>query len=75
MDPARIRKFLEARPFKPFKLVLPSDRELDVPHPEFMAISPVSTTAIVWRKNGVEEFLDLRWVISVKAKASAMKRR
>ena len=75
MDPARIRKFLEARPFKPFKLVLPSDRELDVPHPEFMSISPVSTTAIVWRKNGVEEFLDLRWVISVKAKANATKRR
>lgn len=75
MEPAKIRKFLEARPFKPFKLVLPSDRELEVPQPEFMSISPVSTTAIVWRKNGVEEFLDLRWVISVKAKANATKRR
>lgn len=75
MDPARIRQFLEARPFKPFKLVLPSDRELEVPHPEFMAISPVSTSAIVWRKNGLEEFLDLRWVISVKAKGKVTKHR
>ena len=74
MDPARIRRFLEARPFKPFKLVLPSDRELEVPHPEFMAISPVSTSAVVWRKDGIEELLDLRWVVSVKAKTSGTKR-
>jgi hypothetical protein len=36
MEPAKIRQFVEARPFVPFKLVLPSDRELNVPHPEFI---------------------------------------
>jgi hypothetical protein len=37
MDLARIKSFVEARPFMPFKLVLPSDRELKVPHPEFIS--------------------------------------
>ena len=75
MDLVRIKQFVEARPFRPFKLVLPSDRKLDVPHPEFISISPVGHAAVVWRKDGVEEYIDLRWVISVKTKTNGSKRR
>ena len=66
MDVAQLRQFSEARPFRPFKLVLPSDRELDVPHPEFIAVSPKGNTAVVWRKDGVGEHLDVRLIVSVK---------
>jgi hypothetical protein len=74
MEPAKIRHFVEARPFVPFKLDLPSDRELNVPHPEFISISPAGNGAVVWRRDGIGEHIDLRWVISVKAKNSGTKR-
>lgn len=74
MDRDRIKHFADARPFRPFKLVLPSDRELDVPHPEFISVSPVGNAAIVWHKNGFSEHIDLRWVVSVRAKANGSKR-
>jgi hypothetical protein len=66
MELARLKQFAEARPFKPFKLVLPSDREVDVPHPEFISIAPTGNAAVVWHKNGVGEHIDLRWIVSVK---------
>ena len=71
MDLAKLKRFAEARPFKPFRLVLPSDRELEVPHPEFISIAPAGNAAIVWHKDGFSEHIDLRWVISVKRKASS----
>ena len=55
-----------ARPFKPFKLVLPSDREIEVPHPEFMAISPTGVSAVVWHQDGGVDHVDLRLVVSAK---------
>lgn len=66
MDPAQVRKFAEERPFTPFKLILPSDRELEVPHPEFFAIAPKGSDAVVWDKDGIGEHVDLRLVVSVK---------
>jgi hypothetical protein len=75
MEAERIRRMLEARPFRPFVLLLPSDRKLEVPHPEFMSISPGGHAAIVWRKDGVEEFFDLRWVVSAREKPRRASRR
>ena len=66
MDPAQVRKFAETRPFLPFKLVLPSDRELAVPHPEFFAMAPKGSDAVVWDKDGLGEYVDLRLVVSLK---------
>jgi len=74
MDLATVKRLVEARPFKPFKLVLTSDRRLDVPHPEFISLSPVSPTALVWHKDGGGEHVDLRLVVSVKTKANGTKR-
>lgn len=70
MDVAKIKKYLDARPFRPFRLVLPSDREIPVPHPEFMAISPVTRDAMVWEKDGTGQLIDLAWVIAVKEKGA-----
>ena len=66
MDLATLKRFAEARPFKPFQLVLPNDRQLDVPHPEFIAISPQGHAAVVWHPDGGGEHVDLRLVVSLK---------
>jgi hypothetical protein len=66
MDLATLKRFTEARPFKPFMLVLPNDRKLDVPHPEFIAISPQGHAAVVWHEDGGGEHVDLRLVVSLK---------
>jgi hypothetical protein len=66
MELALVKSYAEARPFKPFKLILPSDREIEVPHPEFISISPQGISAIVWHKDGGADHLDLRLVVSIK---------
>jgi hypothetical protein len=66
MELALVKQFAEARPFTPFKLVLPSDRELDVPHPEFISISPKGISAVVWLKDGGGEHVDLRLVVAAR---------
>ena len=70
MDLVTVKRFAEARPFQPFKLVLPNDRKLDVPHPEFIAISPQGHTAVVWYEDGGGEHVDLRLVVSLKTYGS-----
>lgn len=40
MDVNAIREALHARPFQAFRLRLADGRELTVPHPDFVAVSP-----------------------------------
>ena len=47
-----IEEALRARPFAPFQMVLPSDRPVPVPHPEFVSISPNRKQILVWNKRG-----------------------
>jgi hypothetical protein len=47
-----IEEALQARPFVPFRLVMPSDRSVPVPHPEFVSIAPGKKWLLVWKKNG-----------------------
>ena len=70
MELARVKRLTEARPFKPFRLVLPSDREIEVPHPEFISFSPQGISAIVWHRDGGVDHVDLRLVVSVKIKGT-----
>ena len=39
-------------PFVPFTFVLPSDRAVPVPHPEFVSISPNRKQVLIWNKRG-----------------------
>ena len=66
MELALVKRLVEARPFKPFRLVLSNDREIPIPHREFISISPPGITAAVWYKDGGGEWVDLRLVVSVK---------
>ena len=47
-----IQEALHAKPFVPFRLVLPSDRAVPVPHPGFVSISPNRKWVLVWNKRG-----------------------
>ena len=47
-----IEEAVHARLFVPFRIVLPSDRALPVPHPDFVSISPNRKWFIVWNKRG-----------------------
>jgi hypothetical protein len=69
MELSIVRSLAQARPFKPFKLVMPSDREIAVPHPEFISFSPTGISAIVWHNDGGIDHIDLRLIVTVKEKA------
>ena len=47
-----IEEVLETKPFVPFRFVLPSDRAVPVPHPEFVSISPNRKWILVWNRRG-----------------------
>lgn len=47
-----IAEALHAQPFVPFRMVLPSDRAVPVPHPDFVSIAPNRKWLIVWNKRG-----------------------
>ena len=66
MELALVKNLTAARPFKPFKLVLPNDREIPIPQPEFISISPSGITAAVWYKDGGGEWVDLRLDVTAR---------
>jgi len=47
-----IEEALQARPFVPFRVVLPSDGSVPVPHSEFVSISPNRKWLLIWNKRG-----------------------
>ncbi len=47
-----IEEALQASAFVPFRLLLPSDRALPVPHPDFVSIAPNRKWVLVWNRRG-----------------------
>ena len=47
MSADELKRLLQARPFKSFKVFLPSDRAFEVPHPEFAWLTPNGRTLVV----------------------------
>ena len=64
MELAVVKSLAAARPFRPFKLVMPSDRMIEVPHPDFISFSPTGVSVIVWHEDGGADHIDLRLVVS-----------
>lgn len=44
----QLRRLINAEPFQPFVIRLADGREVAVPHPEFIALSPQGRTCVVW---------------------------
>jgi len=60
-----IRNLYDAAPFRPFEIILTSDRQIRVDHPEFMALSPDGDTVVVYENDG-HLTIDVPLVIAVK---------
>ncbi len=56
-----IEEALHAEPFVPFRIILPSDRSLPVPHPEFVSLAPNRKWLLVWNKRGGWSVLESRF--------------
>lgn len=67
MDADQINELLHAAPFRPFSMVLPSDRVVRVPHPDFVSIAPNRRTLIVWKANGGGQILDVNSIIELRS--------
>jgi len=48
-----------ARPFQPFAIRLGDGQALRVEHPEMLAYAPKGRTAVVYRRNGSFQIIDL----------------
>jgi hypothetical protein len=76
MSVQAIDAFLQARPFRPFRLVTASGETYKVPHPEFMTFSPSRRTCNVYARDG--EFfstLDVLTITDIQPNGSGAKRR
>lgn len=60
-----------AQPFRPFVIHLADGRQLNVPHPEFVAITPPGRTIIVTKPDGTHEVVDLLRVTTLELKGNA----
>ena len=64
-----------ARPFKPFTIRLGDGQALPVEHPEMLAYAPRHRTAVVYRKDGSFELVDLLLVTGLDVHAPRNERR
>ena len=60
-----IEEALQATPFVAFRIVLPSDRSLRVPHSEFVSIAPNRKWMLVWNKRGGWSLIDPALVVQL----------
>ena len=58
MKTEAIQEAIQAQPFVLFRIVLPSDRSIPVPHPEFVSIAPNRKWVLVWNKRGGGSLID-----------------
>jgi hypothetical protein len=67
MDINAIRTVLHAQPFRPFSFRLADGRELYVPHPDFVALSP--RQVIVIHPDESHTILEPLLIVSIERKA------
>ena len=60
-----IEEALRATPFVAFRMVLPSDRAVPVPHSEFVSVAPNRKWVLVWNKRGGWSLIDPALVVQL----------
>jgi len=60
-----IEEALRAQPFVPFKIVLPSDRSVPVPHQDFVSIAPNRKWLLVWNRRGGVSWIEPALVVGL----------
>jgi hypothetical protein len=61
----QLRNIHRAKPFRPYTLKLADGSKVAVRHPEFLSVSPVGRTVIVWQPDGSFEVVDQLLVASI----------
>ncbi len=62
----QIREMYEATPFRPFRVHMANGKSADVPHPEFMHLSPSGQRLIVDSSDDAFEIIDVSLVTSLE---------
>ena len=66
MTKEQIRSLYNAVPFEAFRVHMANGRSVDVPHPDFMHLSPTGRRLIVDKPNDSFEVIDILLVTSVE---------
>ena len=66
MTGGEIRKLFKATPFLPFRVHMANGKSVDVPHPDFMHLSPTGRRLIVDRPDDTFEIIDVLLVTSLE---------
>jgi len=66
MTGEQVRSLYEATPFEPFRVHMANGRSVDVPHPDFMHLSPTGRRLIVDHSDDSFEVIDVLLVTSVE---------
>jgi hypothetical protein len=69
MTTERVRAHYMARPFQPFAIHLADGGQINVPHPEFMLISPSGRTVVVTQPDDTFNIIDLLLVTDLEITA------
>jgi hypothetical protein len=72
----RLRKTLQAQPFRPFRLHMGDGRSLRVSHPDFVWIPPEGSRTVIVSTGGDDfEIVDMMLVVSIEVGNGARRRR
>ena len=71
MTADQLRALREANPFRPFTIHLADGRVLDVPHRDFVSLSPSGRIVIVYQPNDAFSVVDLYLVTELEVQAPA----
>lgn len=66
MTGEQVKSLYQATPFEPFRVHMANGRFVDVPHPDFMHLSPTGRRLIVDRSDDSFEVIDVLLVTSVE---------
>jgi hypothetical protein len=71
MTADKLRILLNALPFRPFEVHLPSGKSVPVPARDFAALSPSGRTLIVLGENETEEIVDVMLIERVRLQSAS----
>ena len=59
MTVEQLRTTLGTKPFQPFTIRMADGRNFVIPHPDFLSMSPIGRTAVVFNADGSASIVDL----------------
>ena len=69
MRTQEIRALLHARPFVPFAIHLADGRQMEVKHPDFVALAPTGDTIVVFQEDNSFNVVDLALATDAEVRA------